>query len=432
MGGWGRQQLKAQVGLGGKHQPIKARSLLFAAHGKCFQGKTALVARPALSLPRERGGWSFPCVKLTASTLALKTLLTILDDTDNPSRPLAVYFLGTLYSDLEPSQPPFIGARVETVPPFYRAAIETFRQLRAHVSKEDIVEAPASRLVEILYSSQFPAPVPGLGPSYIGPPLPHGSLPGEVCDFQWKKGWGVLPTKDRLFRWGLVSDVKCPNCSAVETNVHVTAQCVVAQIFWRLVAHAFPDAGVRPYVNQGRWPRGNFAFLVIALAEWVLWRNRCSSKVLQRCQRAMWPLLWRLRRELVTFLECELFLLGESFSAAANPAEDWSDWKKSFTIYERATKYHKEDDETRIALLLHVKGAELVQKYQAFTFPAAQQKFADVLQRFDEHFERYRNTMHASYVFHNLKQSKDQTFEASAQAVEKQQINALLVKLATV
>ncbi|KAM7282370.1 uncharacterized protein ISCGN_002520 [Ixodes scapularis] len=25
-------------GLGGKHQPIKARSLLFAAHGKCFQG----------------------------------------------------------------------------------------------------------------------------------------------------------------------------------------------------------------------------------------------------------------------------------------------------------------------------------------------------------------------------------------------------------
>ncbi|KAM7299469.1 hypothetical protein ISCGN_020035 [Ixodes scapularis] len=193
------------------------------------QGKTALVARPALSLPRERGGWSFPCVKLTASTLALKTLLTILDDTDNPSRPLAVYFLGTLYSDLEPSQPPFIGARVETVPPFYRAAIETFRQLRAHVSKEDIVEAPASRLVSILYSSQFPAPVPGLGPSYIGPRLPHGSLPGEVCDFQWKK----------------------------------------------------------------------------ALAEWVLWRNRCSSKVRQRCQRAMWPLLWRLRRELVTFLECE-------------------------------------------------------------------------------------------------------------------------------
>ncbi|EEC04137.1 hypothetical protein IscW_ISCW017059 [Ixodes scapularis] len=79
----------------------------------------------------------------------------------------------------------------------------------------------------------------------------------------------------------------------------------------------------------------------------------------------------------------------QAFSAAANPAEDWSDWKKSFTIYERATKYHKEDDETRIALLLHVGGAELVQKYHAFTFPAAQQKFADVLQRFDEHFERF-------------------------------------------
>ncbi|XP_042149716.1 uncharacterized protein LOC121837914 isoform X2 [Ixodes scapularis] len=28
-------------GLGGKHQPIKARSLLFAAHRKCFQVSTA-------------------------------------------------------------------------------------------------------------------------------------------------------------------------------------------------------------------------------------------------------------------------------------------------------------------------------------------------------------------------------------------------------
>ncbi|KAM7301811.1 hypothetical protein ISCGN_017328 [Ixodes scapularis] len=32
---------KCFQGLGGKHQPIKARSLLFAAHGKCFQVSTA-------------------------------------------------------------------------------------------------------------------------------------------------------------------------------------------------------------------------------------------------------------------------------------------------------------------------------------------------------------------------------------------------------
>ncbi|KAM7308476.1 hypothetical protein ISCGN_012110 [Ixodes scapularis] len=88
-----------------------------------------------------------------------------------------------------------------------------------------------------------------------------------------------------------------------------------------------------------------------------------------------------------------------TFSAAANPAEDWSDWKKSFTIYERATKYHKEDDETRIALLLHVGGAELVQKYHAFTFPAAQQKFADVLQRFDEHFESHDSARHSDKCY---------------------------------
>lgn len=110
--------------------------------------------------------------------------MTILDDADNTSRPMAVYFLGTLYSDLEPSPPTLIGARVERVPLFYRAATETFQQLRAHVSREDIDEVPASRLIEILYSSQFSAPVPGLGTSYMGPPLPHVSLSGEVCDSQ--------------------------------------------------------------------------------------------------------------------------------------------------------------------------------------------------------------------------------------------------------
>ncbi|KAM7314702.1 cytosolic Fe-S cluster assembly factor narfl [Ixodes scapularis] len=65
-------------------------------------GKTALVAHPALRLSRERGGWSFPCIKLTASTVVLKTVLTILDDAYNQARQMAVYFLETFYRDLEP------------------------------------------------------------------------------------------------------------------------------------------------------------------------------------------------------------------------------------------------------------------------------------------------------------------------------------------
>lgn len=110
----------------------------------------------------------------------------------------------------------------------------------------------------------------------------------------------------------------------------------------------------------------------------------------------------------------------QPFSARSNPAEAWSDWKQRHRVYERAMKYHKEEDETRIALLLHVGGEELLQTYNTFGLSDEQQNFADVLKRFDLHFERYQNTTHASYVFHNLKQTTDQTFEMFAQAVAKQ------------
>lgn len=121
----------------------------------------------------------------------------------------------------------------------------------------------------------------------------------------------LYDAKTRPVSWRFIFSGVCSNSSTVETNVQVMAQCNVAQNFPSLLAHAFPDAGVITSVNQGRRPRGYFTFLVIALAEWALWRNRCISKVRQRCQRSTRSLLWRLQRELVTFFGCQLLVLGE-------------------------------------------------------------------------------------------------------------------------
>ncbi|KAG0432428.1 hypothetical protein HPB47_020851 [Ixodes persulcatus] len=73
----------------------------------------------------------------------------------------------------------------------------------------------------------------------------------------------------------------------------------------------FHGLGVGLYLLRGRCPPGVFVRLLLATAEYVLWRNRCCAVRQARRSRALWPLLWRLRRELVGHLEEQLFFLGE-------------------------------------------------------------------------------------------------------------------------
>ncbi|KAG0419879.1 hypothetical protein HPB47_003828 [Ixodes persulcatus] len=70
---------------------LQVRSALFTFF---WNNRTELVRRSRLCLTRCEGGWSFPCIELAAPILALKTTLAILDDHDNPARPLTLYFLG--------------------------------------------------------------------------------------------------------------------------------------------------------------------------------------------------------------------------------------------------------------------------------------------------------------------------------------------------
>uniref|UniRef100_A0A2R5LCZ0 Uncharacterized protein n=1 Tax=Ornithodoros turicata TaxID=34597 RepID=A0A2R5LCZ0_9ACAR len=86
------------------------------------------------------------------------------------------------------------------------------------------------------------------------------------------------------------------------------------------------------------------------------------------------------------------------FAAASDPAEMRTKWRRSFGIYERACKYHLEDNDTRISLFLHVAGKEINEIYQTLTFPTPQQdqtlSLDQVLTAFDDHFKPYRNVTH--------------------------------------
>ncbi|KAG0419273.1 hypothetical protein HPB47_004236 [Ixodes persulcatus] len=264
-----------------------------------------------LEQPHRTRGWSFPCIELAAPILTLKTTLAILDDHDNPARPLTLYFLGANNRLLGDSLPSPLRPRAETTSAFYKSTADLFDKLSVHVTREEILEAPASRLVERQVAADQPPPPPGAVQPNPLLALTSSTLPDHVRDFEWLKGWGVLPTKDRLFRWGVVRDAQCVNCGAIETNAHVVRDCVPARDLWRIIQRSFRDLGVDVYVTRGRCPRGAFALLLVAVCEWVLWRNRCAATAQRQRRRALWPLLWDIRKELTAYLDDQQFSLGE-------------------------------------------------------------------------------------------------------------------------
>ncbi|KAG0415775.1 hypothetical protein HPB47_007049 [Ixodes persulcatus] len=178
----GRLWHVARVALPPRPFILQVRSVLFSFF---WNNRTELVRRSRLCLPRGEGGWSFPCIELAAPILALKTTLAILDDHDNPARPLTLYFLGANNRLLGDSLPSPCRPRAETTPAFYKSTADLFDKLSVHVSREEILEAPASRLVERLVDADQPPPPPGAVRPYPWLALTSSTLPDHVRNFEW-------------------------------------------------------------------------------------------------------------------------------------------------------------------------------------------------------------------------------------------------------
>jgi len=104
------------------------------------------------------------------------------------------------------------------------------------------------------------------------------------------------------------------------------------------------------------------------------------------------------------------------FSQGTNPAEAWATWRRDFDFYLKALKYHKEDQDTQIALFVHVCGPELKKLYRNMQLELGNANtpvsLKEVLDRIDKHFEAYKNEMYASFVFwKKTDQSSDEPFD---------------------
>lgn len=203
------------------------------------------------------------------------------------------------------------GPQSLVLPSFYATAVAFFRHIQSTCPDLDVLDNSIVDTTAALLLPLVPPARRTRSSRVSWSTLTASFLPGHLRDFMWRLGWGVLPTLDRLERWRMVQSSTCPNCSLRETNQHVLRQCVVARVFWRAVHAGFRGLGVNRFVSSGRCSRGRFACLLIVAGAYCLWRNRCEAVAAGRRRRALFPILERLYKEILSVLSEELFFLGE-------------------------------------------------------------------------------------------------------------------------
>lgn len=223
---------------------------------------------------------------------ALRNVFSILSDVDAPARKLVLYWLGTSRRILVPRALGNMYPTAEFSPPFYVKIVRQYSELMSLFPDVNVSDSPVSRLCEELCKARASSTARPPTPSCAALVQAARMLPAAQ-DFLWKFMWGVLPTKDKLTRWGLTPDAHCINCGARETNCHVFSECTVAKTFWCLVCHSFRFSYSRRYKITD-----NFLQTVILLTGLILWETRCRAVAQGRRLRMMYPMFSALRRRL--------------------------------------------------------------------------------------------------------------------------------------
>lgn len=269
-----------------------------------WDGHAEAVARALVRLPVKWGGLSIPNLDVTCRMLALKNTWALLENSSYRGRQLVVYLLGTSrrFFGLTNEK----GPAAEQPPAYYTHVIKSLQQWRNDFPVEELMEMSPTDLSEQIAFKSLTDEQRRKCRARRRWAFRNTSLPAEARDFTWLREWEALPTADRLAAWGVAPSATCPQCGRVETLHHVFHECIVARTFWRLVTSMFQIS-----MQWKSRHRDIFVELLMAIGAFVLWKRRGLAHLRGRPQRAMFPLLHRLRNVMLMHLNEELVILGE-------------------------------------------------------------------------------------------------------------------------
>lgn len=86
-------------------------------------------------------------------------------------------------------------------------------------------------------------------------------------------------------------------------------------------------------------------------------------------------------------------------------------FKQQFLLYIAAVGVGRRADERKIALLLTITGAEAIEVFNTFVFAQPEDKFEEVVKKFDERCMSKKNETYERYVFRSRFQQQEETFD---------------------
>lgn len=181
-----------------------------------------------LRLPTSLRGGGMPCIDTRCRLLALRTILGTLEDVDHPARRFALYFLGPSRRALVPRALGNLHPSAESVPPFHQAVVNLDRKLLSTFPDLAVREVSPARIFEEICTQHVTPGERRRADAFPWAQLVSRRLPRLMEDFEWRRGWEVLQTRQRLHRWGMVPNPHCPKCVQVEKTSHVFRGCQVA------------------------------------------------------------------------------------------------------------------------------------------------------------------------------------------------------------
>ncbi|KAL1415237.1 hypothetical protein MTO96_029507 [Rhipicephalus appendiculatus] len=111
------------------------------------------------------------------------------------------------------------------------------RMLEKDAPDCDVDEVPPARIAEEIARHQITPDESRLSRNWKRKACKDGrGIPRPLQDFVWKKNWDVLPTRQRLHKFGIVPSPRCPNRRADETLAHALLECSAAKPIVRPIA----------------------------------------------------------------------------------------------------------------------------------------------------------------------------------------------------
>ncbi|UYV84073.1 K02A2.6-like [Cordylochernes scorpioides] len=102
-----------------------------------------------------------------------------------------------------------------------------------------------------------------------------------------------------------------------------------------------------------------------------------------------------------------------AFTIDQNDPNKWPKWRKKFENYIIASDFDSKTIQQQRAILLHIIGDSALEIYNTFGFEENSQSptIKDIIDKYDQYFSPFKNTIYKRYIFFTCEQKLNQTFD---------------------